>query len=53
MTGVLTCALPILVFELDAIVSAANIARQTGDSTRVKAARTIATRLLSDAASGA
>lgn len=38
----------LLVFELDAIVSAANIARQTGDSARVEAARTIATRLLSD-----
>lgn len=43
----------LLVFELDAIVSAANIARQTGDSARVEAARTIATRLLSDASSGA
>ncbi|MFD3594690.1 TetR/AcrR family transcriptional regulator [Nocardia sp. NPDC058640] len=36
----------LLVFELDAIVSAANIARQTGDSARVEAARTIANRLL-------
>jgi AcrR family transcriptional regulator len=42
----------LLVFELDAIVSAANIARQTGDSARVETARTIATRLLSDAPSG-
>ncbi|MFD6400322.1 TetR/AcrR family transcriptional regulator [Nocardia sp. NPDC060249] len=42
----------LLVFELDAIVSAANIARQTGDSARVEAARTIAARLLSDAPSG-
>ncbi|WP_067456505.1 TetR/AcrR family transcriptional regulator [Nocardia alba] len=41
----------LLVFELDAIVSAANIACQTGDSARVEAARTIANRLLSDAAS--
>lgn len=41
----------LLVFELDAIMSAANIARQTGDSGRVEAARTIATRLLSDAPS--
>ncbi|MFD3745734.1 TetR/AcrR family transcriptional regulator [Nocardia sp. NPDC058633] len=39
----------LLVFELDAIVSAANIARQTGDSARVDAARTIANRLLSAA----
>lgn len=37
----------LLVFELDAIVSAANIACQTGDSARVEAARTIANRLLS------
>lgn len=35
-----------LVFELDAVVSAANIARQIGDSARVDAARAIATRLL-------
>ncbi len=42
----------LLVFELDAIVSAANIARQTGDSARVEVARTIATRLLSHVPSG-
>ncbi|MFC6013273.1 TetR/AcrR family transcriptional regulator [Nocardia lasii] len=36
----------LLVFELDAIVSAANIARQTGDSARVNMARAIADRLL-------
>lgn len=35
-----------LVFELDAVVSAANIARQVGDSARVEAARVIAGRLL-------
>ncbi|MFB7878478.1 TetR/AcrR family transcriptional regulator [Nocardia sp. NPDC056064] len=35
-----------LVFELDAVVSAANIARQVGDSARVDAARVIAGRLL-------
>ncbi|KAF0845812.1 TetR family transcriptional regulator [Nocardia caishijiensis] len=35
-----------LVFELDAVVSAANIARQIGDSTRLDAARTITARLL-------
>ncbi|MDO3648542.1 TetR/AcrR family transcriptional regulator [Nocardia mangyaensis] len=37
----------LLAFELDAIVSAANVARQTGDSSRVDAARAIAARLLS------
>ncbi|GGN91559.1 TetR family transcriptional regulator [Nocardia rhizosphaerihabitans] len=37
----------LLVFELDAVVSAANIARQIGDTARVDAARAIATRLLS------
>ncbi|WP_280346468.1 TetR/AcrR family transcriptional regulator [Nocardia neocaledoniensis] len=37
----------VLVFELDAIVSAANIARQIGDTARVDAARKIADRLLS------
>ncbi len=37
----------VLVFELDAIVSAANIARQIGDTARVDAARKIAARLLS------
>ncbi|MGS2809660.1 TetR/AcrR family transcriptional regulator [Nocardia sp. MW-W600-9] len=36
----------LLVFELDAVVSAANIARQIGDSARVEVARAIATRLL-------
>lgn len=36
----------VLVFELDAIVSAANIARQIGDTARVDAARKIADRLL-------
>ncbi|MFC4127585.1 TetR/AcrR family transcriptional regulator [Nocardia rhizosphaerae] len=35
-----------MVFELDAVVSAANIARQLGDSARVEAAREIAGRLL-------
>ncbi|MFF2087041.1 TetR/AcrR family transcriptional regulator [Nocardia sp. NPDC058176] len=39
----------LLAFELDAIVSAANIARQTGDPSRVDAARMIAARLLSTA----
>ncbi|MFE7719883.1 TetR/AcrR family transcriptional regulator [Nocardia rhizosphaerihabitans] len=43
----------LLVFELDAIVSAANIARQIGDSARVDAARSIATRLLSPGSTGA
>ncbi|MFE1594017.1 TetR/AcrR family transcriptional regulator [Nocardia sp. NPDC058705] len=38
----------LLVFELDAIVSAANIAYQTGDSARVEAAHAIVRRLLSD-----
>ncbi|WP_410875040.1 TetR/AcrR family transcriptional regulator [Nocardia sp. A7] len=42
----------LLVFELDAIVSAANIAHQTEDPARVAAARTIANRLLSGAPSG-
>ncbi|MEU3011465.1 TetR/AcrR family transcriptional regulator [Nocardia asteroides NBRC 15531] len=37
-----------LVFELNAVVSAANVARQLGDSARVDAARAIATRLLAD-----
>ncbi|WP_336083291.1 TetR/AcrR family transcriptional regulator [Nocardia sp. SSK8] len=35
-----------LMFELDAVVSAANIARQVGDPARVDAARAIADRLL-------
>ncbi|MEV0332653.1 TetR/AcrR family transcriptional regulator [Nocardia sp. NPDC050717] len=40
----------VLVFELDAIVSAANIARQLGDTARVETARKIAARLLSGTA---
>lgn len=46
--GALPVADPdLLAFELDALLSAANIARQTGDPSRVGAARAIAARLLS------